>query len=254
MVETCYTLPGAPRLALLGDFHNGDPAPVIASLRARRPEIIAIAGDLVYGTPPKTAAAVEEQRNVLPLLERCVAVAPTFFSLGNHEYILASRDLELIRAVGVTVLDNRWMPWRSWTLGGLTSHYVLDERAYCKAYPDALENGVSRRDHSLRPWTNVQRPDTGWLEPLPKGPTILLCHHPEYYPLLPRGIDLVLSAHAHGGQIRVLHHGLYAPGQGFWPKYTGGVHDGRFVITRGLKNTVRVPRLWNPTEIVYLNL
>ena len=62
-----------------------------------------------------------------------------------------------------------------------------------------------------------------------------------------------LREHAHGGQIRLFGHGLFAPGQGWWPELTSGVHDGRLVISRGLSNTAAlVPRLFNPTEIVCL--
>lgn len=254
MTETCYTLPGAPRLALLGDFHNGEGEPILASLRRRRPDLIAIAGDLVYGRPPANAPAVIEQANVLPLLEGCAALAPTFLSLGNHDHILTDRDLDLIRATGVRVLDNEWVPWRGYVLGGLTSHYVLDERAYRQCYPESLHNGVSRRERTQRPWVDFRFPDTQWLEPVPEGYTILLSHHPEYFRRLPSSIRLVLSAHAHGGQIRIFHQGLYAPGQGLLPRYTAGVHEGRFVITRGLKNTVWVPRVCNPTEMVYINV
>ena len=73
-----------------------------------------------------------------------------------------------------------------------------------------------------------------------------------------RNIDLVLSGHAHGGQIRLLGRGLYAPGQGILPAYTGGLHSGphgKLLISRGLSNTaLPVPRLFNPPEIVAADL
>jgi predicted MPP superfamily phosphohydrolase len=81
-----------------------------------------------------------------------------------------------------------------------------------------------------------------------------LCHHPEYRDkyLKDRSIDLILSGHAHGGQIRLLGRGLYAPGQGIFPKYTSGIHA-NMIISRGLSNTAGfIPRLFNPREIVYI--
>lgn len=245
MVETIYRLPGAPRLALLGDFHNGDPAPILASLARHKPELICIAGDLVYGLMPKSGHALEEQRNVLPLLEGCADTAPTFLSLGNHEYILSDWDLQRIQDTGAVLLDNCWRLWQDIHIGGVTSHEVLDVRAIHAANPD-WHGGLPKG------WVAKRTPELDWLRDSPAGYKLLLCHHPEYYPLLPGDVHLVLSAHAHGGQIQVFRHGVYAPGQGLWPRYTSGVHDGRFVITRGLTNTVRVPRLGNPTEIVYL--
>ena len=96
-----------------------------------------------------------------------------------------------------------------------------------------------------------------------KGYKILLCHHPEYWSLrepylLSRRIDLVLSGHAHGGQFRFLGQGVYAPGQGWFPKFTSGVHggpNGKLVISCGLSNPARtVPRIFNPTEVVYITI
>lgn len=65
--------------------------------------------------------------------------------------------------------------------------------------------------------------------------------------------DLITCGHAHGGQVRLFGHGLFAPGQGFWPHYTKGVYGGKMVISAGCSNTAPVPRLFNPTEIVYIN-
>lgn len=52
--------------------------------------------------------------------------------------------------------------------------------------------------------------------------------------------------------------GLYAPGQGFFPKYTKGVwtgNNGSLVISAGLSNTSAVvPRILNPTEVVYVSI
>jgi predicted MPP superfamily phosphohydrolase len=113
------------------------------------------------------------------------------------------------------------------------------------------------------------------------GYRILLCHHPEYrdrylrklsaqsdgrgVPSAGRNdqaenldIDLILSGHAHGGQWRLYNPfkrqwiGVFAPGQGLWPRWTKGVYEGRLVVSAGLSNTVSVPRLFNPTEIVYI--
>ena len=86
---------------------------------------------------------------------------------------------------------------------------------------------------------------------------VLLSHHPETFEAyVEKGVDLVLSGHAHGGQWQILGHGLFAPGQGILPKYTHGMHYGpygRLIISRGLSNPYSfVPRWGNPPEVVYL--
>ena len=104
-------------------------------------------------------------------------------------------------------------------------------------------------------------PDTGFLDRLEKEKEfrVLLCHHPEIYRDYVRGreIDFTLCGHAHGGQIQLFGRGLYAPGQGLFPKLTHGIHDnGRVMISRGMTNGAkpRIPRINNPCELIILKL
>lgn len=88
--------------------------------------------------------------------------------------------------------------------------------------------------------------------------TLLLAHRPEriedYEEIQP---DYVFSGHAHGGQWRLpllLEKGLFSPSQGFFPKYSVGINEFdsfTMVISRGLsRESTRVPRFYNPPEIV----
>ena len=88
---------------------------------------------------------------------------------------------------------------------------------------------------------------------------ILLSHRPNLWEIYEKaGIDLVLSGHAHGGQIRLpFTNGLYAPDQGVFPQYTSG--DNEFgntlvVISRGLGNSRFPFRVNNRPEIVNIIL
>ena len=51
MQESFYILPGpaACRIALLADLHNRPCPEALTSLRARKPDLICIAGDFVHG-------------------------------------------------------------------------------------------------------------------------------------------------------------------------------------------------------------
>ena len=275
MRETSYHLVKGPgiSIALVSDLHRADPAPVIESLRRRRPDLVAVTGDMInWRLNPEWEEGMPFSRRFMADLDpflafakECAAIAPTCFSLGNHEWMVTQKDIEQISRTGVTVLDNQWVRFpfgtpdcrdvpdplgtssRPILVGGLTSAALMDYRAN----PD--KEG----------WLAVADPmkaDTAWLDEFERQDAykVLLCHHPEYWPrfLKNRKIDLVLSGHAHGGQIRLPGRGLYAPGQGFFPRYTSGIYNGRFgslVVSRGLANTVKgVPRLFNPTEVVYL--
>ena len=241
MQETEYS-PGLPlTVALLSDTHDGDEEPVLRSLRARKPDVICVAGDVIYGYRRTGACPLEqEQPHVLPLLRGCAALAPTCLSLGNHERRLTADDLALLRDTGCTLLDNGWIRQNGLVIGGLTSAAVTDRR----------------REEAGDPPARRGRPALDWLDGFEtqEGLKILLCHHPEYYPrwLRERAIDFVFSGHAHGGQWRLGGRGLYAPGQGLFPRYTAGMYEGRLIVSRGLSNTAGLPRLGNPTEIVYI--
>lgn len=257
--ETFFDLNCPHKLALLADFHNTDPVPVLASLNRSKPELIAIAGDFVFGDRPKGGRLkIEENRNAVELLRGCSGIAPTFVSAGNHEYSLIDADLEMIRSTGVTFLDNQWTVYEGMVIGGLSSAFFTAYKAFRAKQPgDEL---YPRPDRSVR--SKSIPPDMAWLDSFEKqsGYKILLCHHPEYFPryLQNRKIDLVLSGHCHGGQWRFyspFHHemrGVYAPGQGLFPALTSGVYENRLVVSRGLSNTTRIPRFNNPTEIIYI--
>ena len=88
---------------------------------------------------------------------------------------------------------------------------------------------------------------------------ILLAHRPKMFPLYSEyGFDLVLSGHAHGGQVRLpFADGLIAPNQGFFPEYTSGEYkrgNCTMIVSRGLGNSIIPQRLFNHPEIVVLTL
>lgn len=261
IIETFYQIPDCPfTVALIADTHNCLPVRIQSSLNQHVPDIICIAGDIIHGHIPNHGLKMDESQNAIALLSICANIAPTFFSLGNHERILSTQDLSIIRKTGVNVLDDKWIIHKNCAIGGLSPSRVLEYRAYrsaintCELYP---------QPHKAMSDISPQ-PNLNWLNSFcsHRGYHILLCHHPEYYPtyLSNRNIELILSGHAHGGQIRYFNpfhnkwEGFYAPGQGFLPRYTSGVIDGRLVVSRGLSNTLRIPRFNNPPEIVYINL
>ena len=243
-------------IALLSDLHNKPYSQIISQVRELEPDIIAVTGDVVFGRRPENNTPItQQQENILPFLRECAHTAQTFFSLGNHEWLLCERDLELIRSTGAVILDNSFVGYRGITIGGLTSARRNVYEAYVK------EHGASELLYpeikSDIPRSNEEIPKTSWLDEFEsvRGFKLLLCHHPEYRDkfLKNRKIDLILCGHCHGGQIRVFDHGLFAPGQGWWPKYTKGIH-GNMIISTGLSNTGGViPRLFNPPEIVYIS-
>ncbi len=264
MVETRYKISNSPNIALLADLHGRPYQSVIKSLQNNKPEFICIVGDIIYGTYPEDdTSPLDTQKNVLPFLQSCANIAPTFLSLGNHEWMIDNDDLKRIRSCGIIVLDNDYsiitVGGRQIVMGGLTSAYCLAYRRYIFRLSEyeRSERRYPRKENCERSDLSKEenRPETKWLAEFAaaKGWHILLSHHPEYWKYIaPYSIELCLSAHAHGGQWRLFGRGVWAPGQGLWPKLTSGVNDHRLIISRGLSNTAKVPRFFNPTEVVYV--
>ena len=297
MIEKNYGISGDVFLTIahISDLHNKDGRQAIESMRSRKPDIIAITGDIVLRRRPKgDMLIVQSEKNVLPFLSECAQIAPTYMSLGNHEVMLDRDDLEMISQTGVELLDNRFVKTDKYVIGGLTSAYVSRYRRELEEMEAGEEPGkrshvlsvLRRRNEDsgekaaaasknlraerypvLKPFMRpkMQEQDYAWLDTFVQVPRyrILLSHHPEYWcleePMLSkRNIDLVLSGHAHGGQFRLFGQGFFAPGQGWFPKYTSGIHHGKYgrmIISKGMANTVMVaPRLFNPTEVVYIEV
>ena len=273
MIEKNYSISGDVFLTIahISDLHNKDGRQAIESMRNRKPDIIVITGDLVLRRRPKDdMLIVQSEKNVLPFLSECAQIATTYMSLGNHEIMLNQDDFDLIAQTGVELLDNRFVKTDKYVIGGVTSAYVSRYRREIEemeAGEKAAEGTKAGRYLIPKPFwrPRMQESDYAWLDTFVKVPRyrILLSHHPEYWcleepMLINRNIDLVLSGHAHGGQFRLFGQGFFAPGQGWFPKYTSGIHRGKYgrmIISKGMANTVRVaPRLFNPTEVVYIEV
>ncbi|MCC8100997.1 MAG: metallophosphoesterase [Clostridiales bacterium] len=176
------------RIALVADLHNRPYKAVINGIRKTSPDIIAVAGDLVLGTENKVTD-LSLQENVLGFLSEAATIAPTFYSLGNHERFtgddgsgnrFAIIDIMPIVKTGVLLLDDAALQWKGINIGGLSSASV--------------HTPVPERKEAL---------NIAWLDEFDrlKGFKILLCHQPEYYPKYVRktSVDIVLAGHAHGG-------------------------------------------------------
>lgn len=205
--------------ALVSDLHNGPYDQALPALQEA--DAILIVGDLVNRHRTGYANAVQ-------FLKDAPAIAPTYYAIGNHEWKFKQRSeywphVENSQAM---VLDNAYVRIGSVVLGGFSS---------------------------------AEKPDPSFLADFTAedGFKLLMCHHPEYYAryVQPLDIDLTLSGHAHGGQIQIIGHGLYAPGQGLLPRLTHGFYDnGRLLVSRGMTNSARAPRLWNPCELILVHL
>ena len=88
---------------------------------------------------------------------------------------------------------------------------------------------------------------------------ILLSHRPEHFnDYVESGYDLVLTGHAHGGQLRLpVLGGVIAPHQGILPAYDAGAYTSgstTMIVSRGLGNSLFPFRMFNNPELVVIDL
>lgn len=265
IVLTQYKLDDQPvsfRFAIVADLHERDASEIIFRLEEERPDVIFVVGDMferqAQGADPRAKekrtclqkiayvlasklddlaerfASDKSERspeNTYAFIREAVQIAPVYMSIGNHEWYFNEKDYRVLKKYGVTLLDNDdteiWIEGKRILVGGLSSGYDMN---WLKAF--ASKDGFK----------------------------ILLCHHPEYYEKIIKStgrFDLMLSGHAHGGQWRIGNRGVFAPGQGLFPKYSHGIYEiqgGRMIVSAGCANTASVPRLGNPCEVVVVHL
>ncbi len=233
------------KLALVSDLHASDPRDAIKALKEEEPNYILMPGDILE---PLDGRCDEKNSKGFSVFSECARIAPTFYSIGNHEdggihsespkwrkirpveRKYTDENMQKILSSGVIFLDDRYEIVDGIAFGGLSSGFICE---------DTKPNLSFLSEFSALPM-----------------PKILLCHHPEYYEKYIRhlDIDLIVSGHAHGGQWRFFGRGVYAPGQGLFPKYTSGVYEERLVVSRGLKPGGKIPRIFNPTEVVIIEI
>ena len=196
---------------------------VVERVRALKPDVVAITGDLVDGT-------VDELReHVAPLARLAEAPRGVYFSTGNHEYYSGVDEwLEHLPSLGIRPLSNE----RVQVAPGLDIAGIHDPTGRGRYAPD-LTRALEGRDA--------------------RTPVVLLAHQPRQFREAARsGVALTLSGHTHGGQIWPFSWfvALVQP-------YIAGLHrrgDAQLYVSRGTGFWGPPMRVFAPAEIAVLRL
>jgi len=230
-------------IAHLSDFHF-DPYFSVTPIQAAthivndvQPDLVVLTGDFVTLPLLKThatlMAATRRAEPCADLLRQLRAPLGIWAVLGNHDVFTHALHIETtLRQAGIQVLRNRAVPLER---GG--------KRIWLAGVDDVLA-GVDDLDRTLR---GVLAPEA----------VVLLVHEPDFadqaanYP-----IDLQLSGHSHGGQVRLPYVGaLYLPKLA--RKYPFGLRQigGLKLYTNPGVGTLRIPVRWNcPPEVTLIRL
>ncbi len=230
------------RIIQVSDLHNKDfKGRLIKKIKSLNPDIIVITGDIIdsYHTNPDIA---------LKFAENAVKIAPVCYVPGNHENRLKDIYPEFRKSLenlGVTVLD-----CRSVILEKNGDEIVLAGMDDLTFFGSSTlnENTIVFKEKLLA--LGMEKGNrTG----------ILLSHRPEIFDIyVESGFEIVLTGHAHGGQIRLpFIGGILTPNQGFFPEYDAGLYqknNTNMIISRGLGNSLFPFRIGNRPEIIVCEL
>lgn len=214
-------------------FYGDDQIKLLETIEKCSGEAVFLVGDI--------ADDKREFEGTSVLLESLGRRYPCYYVTGNHErWVEYTDDIKnLFRSYEVNVLDDTSGPVVLG--GGEICLFGMDDPLF---YTDT-ETYLARLSE---------------MEVSDKTFDLLLAHRPEFYEdYLAVGMDLTLCGHAHGGQIRIplLLNGLYAPNQGYFPKYAGGLYEAAnhrvMVVSRGLMKD-DLPRIFNPPEICVIRI
>ncbi|GEK88473.1 hypothetical protein SAMN04488100_14813 [Alkalibacterium putridalgicola] len=216
---------------------------ILDTTEKQEPDYIFITGDLVQ-------AGLDDfvDTPLRHFAEECAKIAPTYAVTGNHDIMSASfSDFKFILETAEVKL-------------------LLDEAVILpeQSFEGITLMGLAERQNQA----NLPQPilgPIGLTDEMVRRPKILLAHRPEYFVHYmldkTKTPDLVLSGHTHAGQFRLpIIGGVFAPGQGLFPKYDYGLFNNeeepskRMIISRGLGNSSFPIRINNRPEIITITL
>lgn len=231
------------KILQISDLHNkqfGDNQDVlIQKIKSIDPDIIAITGDLIDSKSYDVEVSMQ-------LIREMVKKYPVYFVTGNHEqgsgkYNSLEKEL---KKYDVNILRNEHVGIRK------------GEQEINLLGIDDPEFVTGNRDEGNIIIDEIKKAK---IEMQPDRYNVLLSHRPEFIKeYTNERLALVLSGHAHGGQVRLpFIGGLVAPNQGVLPKYTAGLYveqNTSMVVSRGLGNSIIPQRILNRPEIVVVQL
>ncbi|BAM47846.1 metallophosphoesterase [Amphibacillus xylanus] len=209
------------------DVHNRNLDGKYHHLTELKPDLIVLTGDLI----DRKTTDLENTKNLLAQLS--TINCPIYFVSGNHEQdsLIFHQLRQVLNDYGVTELVNETI---NLTINDVSFNLVGISN-YTTGHAD-IDAAFEAVDLSK--------------------PTVFLSHAPL---TIDHQVELILSGHTHGGQIRVpFIGGIIAPDQGVFPKYDKGLYQldsgASLYIDSGLGTSVWPIRFLNPAQVSMITL
>lgn len=240
------------RIAQISDLHSKEFGKnndiLYKKIIEQKPDIIVATGDLIDSSMKK----LDE------IIEFCSSInkdIPMYYILGNNEMRCSrvSEIVEKLKKNKICVLENEIESIE--VKGNKINILGLEEKRIDEG--ELFYSKVNSRygtENIEKIFSRLERLD---------GIKIVLSHYPENFEYVEEGayskynFDIMFSGHAHGGQFILPGiGGIFAPGQGLFPKYYKGVYGekNKLIVSRGLGNSGFPLRLFNRPDLVIVDL
>ena len=233
------------RIIILGDLHNHDfKGRLETTIEDQKPDLIIMAGDMID-------TGIHDESQIIRLVTEMRKIAPVYYMLGNHEIDYFSVNPGFVNEIeesGIVVHDKAYedimINDQKIRIGGMY------------AYPfGATDNRAATAPDDIRTFMESFAETDSF--------KIFIAHRPDSFVLgdvsKVYDIDIVVSAHMHGGQVIIpFLGGLYGGDLGWFPEYYHGIYKKdkiHLLITSGLGTSDKIlPRFNNIPEVMVLDV
>ena len=240
------------RIAQISDLHSKEFGKnnntLYKVIIEQEPDIIVATGDLIDSN-------MKRINEIIEFCSRLNKKIPVYYILGNNEMRCSrvSEIVEKLKKNKICVLENEIESIE--VKGNKINILGLEEKRIDEG--ELFYSKVNSRygtENIEKIFSRLERLD---------GIKIVLSHYPENFEYVEEGayskynFDIMFSGHAHGGQFILPGiGGIFAPGQGLFPKYYKGVYGekNKLIVSRGLGNSGFPLRLFNRPDLVIVDL
>ena len=226
------------KILQISDLQNSTNQDVLPFAQRINPDIIVLTGDTFYHNMSQQTLDW-----TIELINQLSGICPVYSVSGNHD--LWNDNFENIQYMmtdaGVINLENASSEIKKdgevIHIIGISDPEIMNEEEACFSV-----------------WEFMQKAEST------DGYDVLLFHRANMLDCFKnKGYELILSGHIHGGQFRLpLIGGIFSPEGKFFPHYDSGVYmideKTTAVVSRGIGNTIKVPRFYDSPELVIITL
>ena len=217
------------RIVFVSDFHLNKMSElrlkrIVDKINKQNPDIVFSGGDYSIGHNPKISMNMQ---TVAKNLSKIQAKYGFYTVFGNHDYNKHSNYVkDSFKKYNINILENS------------NYHILHNNKSLFVAGISDMQTTYYSLDKAL----------VGT-----KPPIILISHSPDITPSARGKVNLILSGHTHGGQVRVpLYGGIIVPSK-YGKRYESGFVENLVYINRGLGTSILPIRFNCPPEITVID-